>query len=227
VTKMIGDFAFRVLCALALTAICGSAQTRDDLLTGFRTVPREAQPRVWWHWMNANVTKVGIEKDLNWFQRVGIGGFMNFDGAGFVPRVVEKPLIYMTPEWKNAFRFAMAKADTLGLETAVAASPGWSETGGPWVKPEDGMKKYVWSETWVQGGRRFSGKLAHPPTATGVFQNKKGGSGFSAATNLPEYYKDTRVFAYRVDAKAQSQAELAIQARTGWRSAERGHAVRW
>src|ERR1035438_3721656 len=59
----------------------------------------------------------------------------------------------------------MEKADKLGLETAVAASPGWSETGGPWVKPEDAMKKYVWSETWIQGGRRFAGKLAPPPTA--------------------------------------------------------------
>lgn len=189
----------------------GGAQTRDDLLNGFRTVPQEARPRVWWHWMNANITKTGIEKDLDWFKRVGVGGFMNFDGAGFsggAPRVVERPLIYMTPEWKDAFRFAVEKADKLGLETAVAASPGWSETGGPWVKPEDAMKKYVWSETWIQGGR-FLGKLTHPPTTTGTFQNQKGGSGFGAAAKLPEYYKDTRVFAYRVDAQARSQADLA------------------
>ncbi len=197
-------------CWLALAVISSAiAQTRNELVTGFRTVPQEAQPRVWWHWMNANVTKTGIDKDLDWFKRVGVGGFMNFDGAGGVPRVVEHPLIYMTPEWKDAFRFAMEKADKLGLETAVAASPGWSESGGPWVRPEDAMKKYVWSETWIQGGRRFSAKLAHPPTATGTFQNQKAGSGFSTSANLPEYYKDTRVFAYRVDTQARSQADLA------------------
>ncbi len=206
-------------CRLAVTVLAMSsmgsstagAQTRNELLAGFRSVPPEAQPRVWWHWMNANVTRSGIEKDLDWFKRVGIGGFMNFDGGGIgggAPRVVEHPLIYMTPEWKDAFRFAMEKADRLGLETAVAASPGWSETGGPWVKPEDAMKKYVWTETWIQGGRRFPGRLARPPTATGTFQNQKGG-GFGAAENLPEYYKDTRVFAYRVDAEARSQADLS------------------
>jgi alpha-L-rhamnosidase len=33
------------------------------------------------------------------------------------------------------------------------------------------MKKLVWSETTVQGGIRFNGKLASPPHVTGPFQN--------------------------------------------------------
>jgi hypothetical protein len=100
------------LMAIAALSAAGGAQTRNELLNGFRSVPQEAQPRVWWHWMNANITKTGIEKDLDWFKRVGVGGFMNFDGAGIgggVPRVVERPLIYVTPEWKDAFRFAMVQ----------------------------------------------------------------------------------------------------------------------
>ena len=50
-------------------------------------------------------------------------------------------------------------ADSLNLEMAIAGSPGWSESGGPWVKPEDGMKKIVWSETPVEGGKPFRGTL--------------------------------------------------------------------
>ncbi len=34
-----------------------------------------------------------------------------------------------------------------------------------------GMKKYVWSETRVEGGQPFTGTLAHPPSNTGAFQN--------------------------------------------------------
>jgi hypothetical protein len=41
------------------------------------------------------------------------------------------------------------------MEEAIAGSPGWSETGGPWVKPNEGMKKYVWSEIEVEGGKPF------------------------------------------------------------------------
>src|SRR5262249_8554299 len=47
----------------------------------------------------------------------------------------------------------------------------WSETAGPWVKPEQAMKKVVWSETAVRGPRKFSAVLAHPPSNNGRFQN--------------------------------------------------------
>ena len=110
--------------------------------------------------MKGNVTKDGIAKDFAWMKRVGIGGMQNFDADLQTPQIVDKPLRYMTPEWNDAFRFAASEADRLGLELAIAASPGWSETGGPWVKPEDGLKKLVWSETEVTGGRRFAGQPA-------------------------------------------------------------------
>ena len=32
----------------------------QDLRSGFTTPPQEARPRVWWHWMNGNITKEGI-----------------------------------------------------------------------------------------------------------------------------------------------------------------------
>ena len=84
---------------------------------------------------------------------------------------MEKRLAYMTPEWKDAFKYATTLADQLGLEEAIAGSPGWSESGGPWVPASQGMKKYVWSETVVEGGKPFTGTLAHPPSNTGAFQN--------------------------------------------------------
>ena len=105
--------------------------------------------------MNGNITKDGIAKDLAWMKRVGIGGLQNFDANLDTPQIVDKRLVYMTPEWKDAFRFAASEADRLGLELAIAASPGWSETGGPWVKPEDGLKKLVWSETEVDRRQAF------------------------------------------------------------------------
>ncbi len=37
--------------------------------------------------------------------------------------------------------------DQFGMEMAIAGSPGWSDTGGPWVPPAHGMKKYGWTET--------------------------------------------------------------------------------
>ncbi|MFM5954703.1 MAG: glycosyl hydrolase, partial [Novosphingobium sp.] len=137
----------------------------------FFNPPNSARPRVWWHWLNGNITKDGITKDLDWMSRVGIGGLQNFDVDLNTPVLVKNRLVYMTPEWKDAFRFAAGEAEKRGLEMAIAASPGWSETGGPWVAPSDGLKKVVWSETPLTGGKRFTGKLAPLPGVTGAFQD--------------------------------------------------------
>ena len=119
--------------------------------------------------MNGNITKEGIALDLEWMYRVGLRGFSNFDAALGTPKVVYKRLFYMTLELKDAFLFATHKADELGLEMAIAGSPGWSKSGGPWVKPNQVVKKIVWSETSVEGSKLFQGVLPAPPTETGPF----------------------------------------------------------
>src|SRR5437588_8274638 len=177
------------------------AQTPSDALKqGFENPPNGARPRVWWHWMNGNITKEGIKLDLEWMHRVGLGGFQNFDAALSTPQVVEHRLAYMTPEWKDAFKYATVLADQLGLEEAIAGSPGWSESGGPWVPASQGMKKYVWSETLVEGGKPFTGTLAHPPSNTGAFQNLAIQDLLTAPEGsrpIPQFYADTAVIAYR------------------------------
>ncbi len=179
-----------------------SQNATASLDDGFKNPPNSARPRVWWHWMNGNITKEGIKLDLEWMNRVGIGGFQNFDASLGTPKLVDQRLIYMTPEWKDAFLYTTKLADQLGLEEAIAGSPGWSESGGPWVKPNQGMKKVVWSETRLEGGKSFAGVLPHPPTVSGPFQNVPlfdflamiSGQGPTAG---PTFYADTAVIAYR------------------------------
>ena len=57
---------------------------------------------MWWHWMNGNITKDGIRKDLEWMKRVGIGGFHHFDAALDTTSVVKDRFVYMSPKWKDA-----------------------------------------------------------------------------------------------------------------------------
>ena len=207
--------AIKLVTACFVLIFClGAVQAQskpDPLKDGFQNPPESARPRVWWHWMNGNISKEGIKLDLEWMHKVGVGGFQNFDAALATPQVVHKRLAYMTPEWKDAFKYATTLANQLGLEEAIAGSPGWSESGGPWVPAPEGMKKYVWSETMVEVGKPFTGTLAHPPEATGPFQNMK----FIDRTGLPvavaggaHYYADSAVIAYRrpaVDGAAETE----------------------
>ena len=204
-----GNILAIVLLAFASAAFAQNGPT--SLEEGFKNPPNSAKPRVWWHWMNGNITKEGIKLDLEWMNRVGIGGFQNFDASLTTPKLVDKRLVYMTPEWKDAFRYATTLADQLGLEEAIAGSPGWSESGGPWVKPSQGMKKVVWSETRIEGGKPFNGVLPHPPQVSGPLQNIPlfdflamiSGQAPKAG---PTFYADSAVIAYRA---AESDVALS------------------
>lgn len=194
---------FLTLVFLILSASVAHSQ-QDLLLSKFQKPSNEAKPRVWWHWMNGNITQEGIKKDLDWMEKTGIGGFQNFDANLFTPVVVPQKLVFMTPEWKTAFKFATDLAVEKGLEMAIAGSPGWSVTGGPWVKPEDAMKKYVWSELEVEGGKTFSGKLPQPSDQTGKFQDahlESGGLGGGFVGDIPNFYRDALVVAFPVHEK--------------------------
>jgi hypothetical protein len=75
------------------------------------------------------------------------------------------------------------------------------------------MKKYVWSETRVQGGQPFTGVLAKPPVTTGPFQNIPRDAGVLGLMGLkpppaPEYYADAAVVAFRAPESDLTMAEL-------------------
>jgi hypothetical protein len=170
--------------------------------------------------MNGNITKEGIRKDLEWMHRVGIGGFHNFEvelGRTDKSQVVDKPLTYMTPGWIDAFKYAAKLADSLKLEMAIAASPGFSETGGPWVKPEDGMKKIVWTEMRVKGGASNL-KLAAAPGVTGPFQDlpmQPFGERKIDITKDLLFYKDVALLAYRLPQGDRSLSDLGVVVTSG------------
>jgi hypothetical protein len=184
------------------------------LLQGFVSPTDSAKPRVWWHWMNGNVTEEGVRLDLEWMSRVGIGGVQNFDVGDALfgtPLVVEKPLEYLSPGWGQALHHSVTLAGELGLEFAIPSSAGWSESGGAWVKPREAMKKLVWSETAVQGGKAFEGRLTKPPQTTGLFQNVPSvewGLHGIGKVEAPVYYADVATIAYRAPASEVSFASL-------------------
>jgi hypothetical protein len=194
--------ASAALAAVAFALIIAPALAQpgaDPLADGFKSPPDAARPRTWWHWTMSNVTKDGITKDLEWMKRVGIGGFMLADVNAGGGQTVATKTPFGTPEWFEAVRFAAAEADRLGLEMSIFSSPGWSETGGPWVKPEQAMKKLVWSETAVTGPQTFSGQLAAPPNNIGQIRNT-GASYYTSDSKDTPFYADSAVVAYRTPA---------------------------
>ena len=202
-----------LLLLLLFVGCARESNTVNDLAQHFLDPPQESRPMVWWHWMDGNITKDGIRKDLEWMKRSGLRGFHHFDAALTTPQVVEERLVYMQPEWKDAFRYALDVADSLGLEVTIASSPGWSHTGGPWVEPQDAMKKLVWTERVMGGGRHLDVELERPFTDTGLYLNANSGSMNidMGGKPLPQHYEDIAVVAVRI---SDEEEELSASART-------------
>ena len=184
-----------VVGTTTLFAPAFAQQAPDRLLTGFQTPPNSARPRTWWHWTGGNITLDGIDKDTAWMKRVGIGGFQIADVAYGAGQSIEKKVYFGSPAWLGALKHAANDADKLGLEMSIFSSPGWSEAGGPWVTPDKAMKRLVWSETEIVGGRPFSGVLPMPPDNQGPVRDLVTGK-----QPAHGFYRDAVVLAYRVPA---------------------------
>ena len=182
------------LAAALLMLSCSSRKGCPELEAGFKNPPHESRPMVLWHWMNGNVTKDAIRKDLLWMHDIGLSGFFLFDAAYSTPQVVDTLLPYMSEGWKDAFRYAVALADSLGLEVGIASSPGWSLTGGPWVSEDDAQKKLIWSTTPVSG--HYHGALPMPSTtvSSGLFHAVPQQEGI-----VRDYLREIRVLAVSQD----------------------------
>lgn len=156
------------LSFVVLVMLVAPVFSADELLNGFLNPPDSAKPHTWWHWMNGNITREGITKDLSEMKRVGVGGAQIFNVGERIP---EGPIQFMSKEWRELFRHAVETASKLGLEICIHNCAGWSSSGGPWIKPEHAMQRVVWSEVKVKGPRRFDEKLPQPPVTAGFYRD--------------------------------------------------------
>ena len=104
----------------------------------------------WWHWLNGNITRQGITRDLEAMKAVGITQATVLNVWRDMPDAdVPNKVRFGTPEWWDMLRYAMQEADRLGMTMGAANCDGWSESGGPWITPELSMKHYTYSKTKV------------------------------------------------------------------------------
>lgn len=138
------------------------AQLREE----FQSPPGSARIRAYWWWLNSNLTKDCITRDLEAMKANGYGGAIIFDAGSSNYRVAKKTEAgpaFLSREWLNLFAHAVSEADRLGLEISINVQSGWNP-GGPSVTPDQAMKKVTFSDTVVEGPGKFNASLPHPPS---------------------------------------------------------------
>jgi hypothetical protein len=182
---------FKRMMMAAMLAVCGGvAQAADRLEAGFAAPPDSARPWVYWFVMDGNLSREGITADFEAMHRAGIGGVIFMEVNVGIP---QGPVKFMSGEWRRLFKHAVAEAERLGLQITLNAGPGWTGSGGPWVRPEQSMQHVVASAVDVSGPATFDATLPRPAPRPAYFGNA--GLPAEILQAKDEFYVDVAVLA--------------------------------
>jgi hypothetical protein len=148
------------LIALALAGALSALAATDPLEHGFAHPPPATKPWCYWYWISDHLSKEGITRDLEAMARVGIGEV--FIGNIFLEGVPPGNIKVLSPEWWGLVEHAIREGARTGVNIGMFNCPGWSQSGGPWITPEQTMRYLATSEIHVTGPRRLTQPLPVP-----------------------------------------------------------------
>lgn len=148
-------------------------QQTDTLAVNFKNPPQQYGIRCWWWWLNGNVTKEAITRDLEEMKSKGFSGACIFDAGGQDQQgnsdVPEGPM-FGSAAWRELFVHAVEEADRLDLVLSLSIQSGWN-LGGPDVRPEEATKHLTWSEITVKGPVNYSQILPMPKARDNFYRD--------------------------------------------------------
>jgi hypothetical protein len=157
-----------LLLLLNLCCLACSGAGSDEFTRSFLQPPDSARPGVYWYFMDGNLSREGMTRDLESMKAAGIGHVLFLEVNVGVPR---GPVDFLSEQWQDLFAHAVHEAERLGIEIILGSGPGWTGSGGPWVKPEQSMQHLVAGKLEVQGPAKFEGKLPVPTPHWPFFGN--------------------------------------------------------
>lgn len=149
--------------ATVLAAVLGIAwplAAADPLQEGFARPPEQTKPWCYWYWISDHLSKEGITKDLEAMARVGIGEALM--GNIFLDGMEPGKTKVLSEDWWQLVEHAIREGSRVGVNIGLFNCPGWSQSGGPWIQPQQSMRYLTSSELRLTGPQTFSGKVSAP-----------------------------------------------------------------
>ncbi|ANH83822.1 hypothetical protein A8C56_09605 [Niabella ginsenosidivorans] len=161
------------------------------LEAGFRKPPRDVRLGCYWYWIDKTVTKKGVIADLKAMKRAGITrAFIGMTGGG-------DELKFMSDQWWELLHTTLKTASDLDIEIGLFNCPGWSQSGGPWIKNNQAMRYLAAVERQVTGPTLFSEKI--PITSKDIPSIENIGWSNESYQAHPADFQDVKVIAFPID----------------------------
>ncbi len=212
-----------ILSNILITAICSSIPKDDGisattLKAKFLNPPDSARPGVYWYFMDGNLSKEAMTKDLESMKKVGIGNLIFLEVNVGIPR---GKVDFLSEQWQDLFQHGVREAERLGIAITLGVGPGWSGSGGPWVSGKESMQHLVSSSIQVSGNDKKPIILPKPVQKPPYF----GEGAFTPELKQRwlDYYEDAAVLAFPTpssDYKIADIDEKALYYRAPYTSAK-------
>lgn len=185
------------------TVLASEPYEKMDMAGHFKNPPPTSRPGVYWYFMDGNISKEGMTKDLEAMVKAGIGYLVYLEVNVGVPR---GEVDFLSPAWREMFKHAVNECERLGIQITLGVGPGWTGSGGPWVKPEQSMQHLVSSAVEVVGGSQQRIVLPKPAPKRPFF----GEESFTPEMKeqWEEFYQDFAVLAFPTPAKGVLIADI-------------------
>lgn len=157
-----------ILLALAVLALVSAPVSKAEVcakdegcvVCNFKNPPSSVRIACYWYWISDHISAEGVVNDLHAMKEAGIT--RAYIGNIGLEDDVYGPVKFGSEEWWKILHTAMKTATELDIELGMFNSPGWSQSGGPWVKPEQAMRYLTFTHAKVRGGSQVSLELAKP-----------------------------------------------------------------
>ena len=151
-----------LLMLAALTMGCSRMDSGKQIEEAFLNPPESSHPWNYWYWINENISKEGITKDLEAMAQAGIGAALIGNVTdGSIP-IGDTPLL--SEKWWDMMVHAVREGKRTGVKIGMFNCPGWSQSGGPWVTPGETMRYLASSEIKVAGPQKLAHRFTDPET---------------------------------------------------------------
>ena len=107
---------FLIACCLVS---CGDKQqtsaSMNEIEANFKNIPASVQTSVYWYWINGNISKEGVVKDLHAMKEAGINRAF-IGNIGDQQGIPHGPVKLFTDEWWEIMHTALKTATELDIE---------------------------------------------------------------------------------------------------------------
>lgn len=161
---MKNSFLLPALALLLSLASCDGRKTisGNELAAGFAETPDSIQTSVYWYWISNHISADGVRRDLESMKRIGIDrafiGNIGLEDS----ESGEGPVKFYSEAWWEVMHTALKTATELGIDIGIFNCPGWSQSGGPWVEPQQSMRYLANTSTRITGGQLVETDLPRP-----------------------------------------------------------------